>query len=260
MEEHTYQDRLGHAVSCIQGMQPLKLLPSVLVTGVADDRNAFEALLSAYRRQRYPHRCLVVIVPNKSVAKGDLDNENIAILELPSSDHVLMAELINECQFVAAMVSKDYYGPNYITDLALATRYTDASVVTKNAYYMWSSSVGLELLNAGSQYRLTSGKCEMRASLVRAGEVAQIAVREWARDHHDKGMPASKMLGIDEFNYCRNGGSHGFSIEQTDAVCDLMTLDWGLRLANLFSHSASIKIDDDEVSEWNFGRGTSKPI
>jgi hypothetical protein len=34
-----------------------------------------------------------------------------------------------KCELVAGMIAGDYYGPNYLMDMALATRYADAQLL-----------------------------------------------------------------------------------------------------------------------------------
>ena len=240
MHDHTYQDRLSYVVSSIQRNKPPRLLPNVLVIGVANDQRALESLLSSNDRQNFPQRHLMVIASSNLEVTTKLRDGTISLVGLESDGHVRIVDLMGECTFVASMAPEDYYGPNYLTDLVLATRYTDAPVVTKKAHYKWSSSDGLELLNDGSQYRLYSGPFEARASLVRLDKIVNISVGQWARRHGEKGIDAKEIIAIDEFNYCRTAGERGFNRQQEDIVCDLKHLDEGIHWNTLSSFAARV--------------------
>ncbi len=57
------------------------------------------------------------------------------------------------------MVAEDYYGPNYLEDIALATRYTQADLIGKAARYTWE----------GGKFELKQPRRSLSPSAVPAG-------------------------------------------------------------------------------------------
>ena len=97
--------------------------------------------------------------------------------------------------FVTVFSPQDYYGKNYLTDLALSTRFSSESVVGKAAYYS-----GDALMDCEKAYTYVQEPVELRRQMaakacfkegMKAGELAAF-------------HPESRILALDEFNYCEN--------------------------------------------------------
>lgn len=206
LSEHTYQDRLADVVQRAFHLEPLRLLPEVTVIGVVRNAGEEAVIRAAFDRQTYAHKRLILTS------------------ELPSTEK-LAAHVAG---FAAPFVAADYYGPSYLVDLALATRYWKGGV-GKVAHHVWTGSV--ELVGDGKEYRPTAS-LRARASLVPPSILGDVTVAAFDADlifHHDD------FLAIDEFSYCRDGAGHPV----TSAVDDL-ELDHGLPLTELLTVAQSI--------------------
>ncbi|MFP3500656.1 hypothetical protein SB759_41245, partial [Pseudomonas sp. SIMBA_059] len=63
------------------------------------------------------------------------DDPRILVLKPAQLKKTSLGELVGNTPWVAGFVPGDYYGPNYLLDLALATRYSQAQVVGKAAHF-----------------------------------------------------------------------------------------------------------------------------
>src|SRR5690606_1814115 len=130
----------------------------------------------------------------------------------------------------AVMVAEDYYGPHYLTDLALATRYAEAPVVGKVAHYGLAPDQGLELRNAGREYRVV-GEVPARMGAVRLDH-AEGNVRDFVRTLYTAKHEHERALAIDRFNYCAHGAEAGDEVF-ANVDDEVGSLDEGLSLTEL---------------------------
>ena len=103
------------------------------------------------------------------------------------------------------MVAEDYYGPNYVEDLALATRYTPADLIGKAARYSWEGGK-FQLTHPDEAYHPVS-RLPARAAAIRRQGIAQENVLAWVQSLGTRQLQADRGLAIDEFNYCEHGAA-----------------------------------------------------
>ena len=207
----------------IWGLQS-KQLPHIHVLAEAADTNELNLILASYRRQSYTNKSLLVVLE---------DSLNIAIPE-DATVHVCIKETVKKKKigdivtndFIAGFVCGDYYGPNYLLDTILATRYSSAPVIGKGSWHKkQADSVRLHNERQGYSYvkQLPLRSCIFLAKLQNADRLVhflnQLSTEEM---HHEK------CLSIDEFNYCRN-----CTEKSCPAVDDLQHMNCGLPLAEI---------------------------
>ncbi|NQW93709.1 MAG: glycosyltransferase, partial [Polaromonas sp.] len=239
MMNHTYQDRLAYVVSKVTGKPYANLLPGVVVTAYAKNQQQFDCLLGSFNRQSYADRRIVVVVPGGFNPELAPASKNVQILTSAAIDETSIGGLIRTDELVAGMVPDDYYGPNYLLDLAIATRYSTAQGIGKVTHHVWSESVGLNLAFPGCQY-LAAKSIPARCALVRSKLIANMSLREWVTGLYTFQVKATELLGVDEFNYCKNGSSAGCLAEQLDTVNDLKGFNQGITAEELFARSERI--------------------
>jgi glycosyltransferase involved in cell wall biosynthesis/2-polyprenyl-3-methyl-5-hydroxy-6-metoxy-1,4-benzoquinol methylase/spore maturation protein CgeB len=239
MQEHTYQDRLAYVVSKVRGeTHPLQLLPRAVVTAYAGNPGQFAALLESFNRQLYADRQLIIVVPDDFTPERVTDGQSIRVLS--ASDAGLeIGDLLDSGEYVAAMVPDDYYGPNYLADLVLATRYSNASVIGKVSHYAFAPGNGLNLTDDGKQYRLAAG-VPARSCLVKGALIGELPLRDWLAGLDSQRVEAAEVLAVDEFNYCKNGNTPEFLSEHVDIVNDLVDIDTGIGINELIAQAESI--------------------
>lgn len=236
MQSHTYSNRLATIISKVKGSPVPDLLPTVVATGYAANRRAFDALLAGFARQSYARRRLVVVVPNGFSAKPATMESAVRVVPARMAAGLTCGELAGAGELIAGMVAADYYGPNYLLDLALATRYSRASAIGKVSHYQWSAESGCKLVQPGDRY------CEVesvptRSSLVRAELVAAMPLADWVKGLPGRRIEGDGLLSVDEFNYCRDGAISAVDPLTAAIVDDLPALDAGLPVSQLLAHA-----------------------
>lgn len=223
MSEHTYEDRLAFIVSKLTGSLPTSSLPHIRVIARATDRNEVEAVLSSYMRQLYAHRSLLLVLGEGLNASEFAPSEGV---EIRSETEARMMSASDGATFVAVFSPGDYYGAGYLTDLALATRYSTAQVIGKAARFQSARDGTVELLGDGGQYRGATS-VPLRAAIVRSDALGSTNVAALAAAPGAIAAPGLAALSIDEYNYC--GDLVAESCEQVDDIL----LDTGIELARL---------------------------
>lgn len=225
MSEHTCQDRLRYVLEKVRGSALDDELPGIVVVGAATDVAAAMRLFEAFARQHYRHKTLWLV--------GSAE----VLDRLPQRDGIACRLFTNEQArtvglddagpgaWIACFSASDHYGANYLTDLALATRYASNAVIGKGAFHR-SGQDGVQLVSPDAAYRAQSGGLPLRRGMTKADELSGTLawLMEQGCDHL-----LSDAFGIDEFNYCQNGAGTDCS-----AVDDLPGLWAGLPLDTLY--------------------------
>ncbi|KRA30244.1 hypothetical protein ASD68_15470 [Rhodanobacter sp. Root627] len=231
LQEHTYADRLAYILTKISGFPCTKRVPVVHVMACVNDDAQAQRVVEAFFRQSYEHKRLVLVAMDGYMPHIALDWPEISLLgEIQAEGFVPATAWPGD--FVACFSINDYYGPNYLTDLALATLYSDATIIGKASYYMAGES-GLTLIGEGAQYRACLTP-PMQRSIARAAMFAGSVV-EWFSLGESANLEASAAFAVDEFNYVADGGHDSWP----DAD-DLQGLDVGLPLIELLRRAEAI--------------------
>ena len=197
MSEHTYQDRLRYVLEKVGGRPIDDALPRVIVVGHAVDAGHAAVVCAAFERQCYQRKELILVVP----AGLDLP-EKVALTVITEADarDITLAARWPEA-WITCFHPDDHYGENYLTDLALATRYTEAGAIGKSARFECNGR-NVELRNEEEAYR-TGKSIPLRRALVRVADAPVMDLFSMAQ--HGPKAVVRNACAIDEFNYCENG-------------------------------------------------------
>ena len=235
MKEHTYQDRFAYIISKLQDEPIRQLLPNIaLVVHIKSQKN-LESIVGEFDNQSYEYKHLYMVVPKllmRKIVKALKSEKNITVIAESEAKKRKLNELIKE-DWITHIVEEDYYGANYVTDLALSTRYTDATVIGKASYFSYEKSKVL-LNNPKNQY-LLSKELNASSSMIQRGNLKDISLLQWLNFSVFK---EEKMFSIDEFNYCKHGKNSGEDI--LERVTDMQEVNLGLGLKELVRRSEEI--------------------
>lgn len=238
MLEHTYGHRLAYAATRIGLPAQAPVLPRIAVLAHAANASDLDLLLGHYRCQRHADKTLIVVLQTECPC---LELEpGITILSEDQARGQTIGLLASGNDLVAGMVAQDYYGPNYLLDLALATRYSDADAFGKAAHVALKAPDGaLELLQEDAAYR-PANLLSARSTAVRLARVAENDAVSWLESLPYLELEIGNGLALDEFNYCRNGAIPECRAAVTARVDDLDGLDCGITFDTLLSRAAHI--------------------
>lgn len=253
MLEHNYEHRLAYVARKTLQWRGEEFLPVMVVVAFPRSEDECRRVIESYQRQRHVRkRLLLVIQHDKSMASWAApDDDSITVLR--SAEVATSYISTHNCHddWVALMAADDYYGPNYLLDLAIATRYSPSPVVGKATRYQWNDS-GIALLDAGRTYQLGL-YLPVRASAIRADALLAAPALLSMLDGQVPGAWQEPGLAIDAFNYCENG----HRTADLTAVCarvDDLQIDSGIPIDELLNIAEGIPaaaFDESGLPKWN---------
>jgi spore maturation protein CgeB len=146
LEHHTYRERLERILSVV-GLETAAASPPTITILAATNRpHQLEHLLANIRRQTHPEVEPIILLnadafDTAAVEAAAADIPRVKVFQLPES--YTLAECLNHGidqasgAWVAKMDDDDHYGAHYLSDLLLATRYTDARVLGKRGTFCY---------------------------------------------------------------------------------------------------------------------------
>jgi FkbM family methyltransferase len=255
LQEHTYEQRLAYVFSKVSGQEATVRQPAMAVLAAARNQHELSLVLGNFTRQHYPHRSLTVMLADGFVPAAGAMDARVRLLPQGQCAALDVAALAGGADFVAGMVAQDYYGPNYLADIALATTYSQATVTGKKAHYALEGGVA-RLQAAGESYR-PAARFEARSAAVRLALVANQPAAAWIAALATAQVDTQDGLAIDEFNYCRDGQADGAATAAVkEAVDDLAGLDTGVPIGALLRLAEGIApaAEDGRAADMITGR------
>jgi glycosyltransferase involved in cell wall biosynthesis len=254
MLEHSYEHRLAYVARKALGWHGDSALPMMVAVALVGSEDDYRQSIENYQAQRHLHkRLLIVLKASITVEQPPLD-ANITVLDSTVAARSPIGEHIDQHEWLALMSVGDHYGPNYLLDLAIASRYSDYQVVGKVMRYQWCDDA-IELINAGSAYQLNVS-LPVRSSVIRADAFStETALIPWLEQELG-GEWAMPGLAIDPFNYCQNG-RQAKDISVVRSRVDDRGLDPGLSIEELLRTAEGIppaEFDESTLPTWNAAR------
>lgn len=236
MQEHTYAHRLSYVMAKVTDSAMHDTLPSICLLASANDDSQFQALGRHLRRQRYANVVMHVWVSATVRVETSALHPRLCVHHHPQQDTLTVGELANGASWFGTMLAEDYYGANYLLDLALAAGYSQAAVVGKVTHYAADSS-GIRLQNINQEYRCASA-IAARCALIKTSSVAGQSAGDWLNASQILEYRNAQGLSTDAFNYCR--GAASIDEQHVSETVDDLEVDTGLRLDQLLRQAEAI--------------------
>lgn len=235
MLEHTYEQRLNYIVSKLSGKQVVTPLPDVAVLGYARTEEGAQAFLANFQRQTHGGSTLFLVLGRK-VPTPKIEHSRIHYLRRKDVEGKPISAVVGAAELLAGMVAEDYYGPYYLLDMAIATRYSSANGFGKVTRYSYADAE-INLVDPGRAYHHASS-LQLRSAVVRAKIFATHDCFECCRGLASSRYGEGSLLAVDPFNYCQNG-----TAAERDAVhqrVDDLSLDTGFTIEELQARAERI--------------------
>ncbi|MFS8974649.1 methyltransferase domain-containing protein [Cupriavidus necator] len=249
--EHTYGHRLAYILSKVTGKAVSVPLPKIAVVAEAVDQTRALAIISQFESQKYANGSLYLVT---DAVQRVSDGSRIEIVSPARVAGLELGAIAGNADLVAGWVACDYYGPNYLSDIALATRYSDAVAIGKAAYYEARGS-SITLSNGNLAFHYVDA-LPARSAAERVTAVKGINALTWIRELPGRTIDGGKLLAIDEFNYCRDAARLDDARQVTVHVDDLPGVNVGLSAEELLSCAESIEpaAGGDMTGVWLSGK------
>lgn len=218
LSEHTYSHRITQIAHYANiDMADASRLPLITVLAEATTLAEADSLVAQFLRQKITNVRFVLVIP----AQIDL-----SAAEIPSSmfqltpeeaGRVRLGDLVECDEWLAGFVPGDHYGANYLTDLILATRYSNATVFGKSAYH-YAGNDGVRLKD-GPTY-VPVNQLAARRSVMRGDQTPSVRLDRWLRALPEAVLQDGTMLALDPFGYCEGGALDRDGMEKVSATVD----------------------------------------
>lgn len=232
MQEHTYAHRLSYVMTKVNGSAKHDSLPSICLLACAADDTEFQALGRHLQRQRYAN---VVMYVAANFEASPLD-PRLRLLSYQQLNTLTLEELANGASWFGTMLAEDYYGANYLLDLALAAGYSQATVIGKVTHYA-ANSGAIQLHNADQEYRHASA-IAARCSLIKTSSLPRQTAGDWLNGSQTLEYRDPQGLAIDAFNYCKNAANN--NEQQVSESVDDLEINTGIHLDQLLQRAEAI--------------------
>ena len=225
MAEHTYADRLSYICNKIFDYNKTDTKNKVIMFGIANSYDEFEYIYQSFYKQSYINKQLCIITKFNKQVKED----NIQIFEDKNKFIEYLVSLSDKQNiFIGCMNPQDYYGINYITDLILSIKYSNADAFGKGSYYKFESD-NIILQNSDIEYKkIDILNCD--SSIVRLDAFSKNDLENLVINN-DKTIKLDNMLSIDSFNYCQNAKNADYELLK-QYIEDLNIVDTGVDVLN----------------------------
>ena len=234
MQEHTYEQRLGYVMAKVTGTSQAHVLPSVAVVAYAKTTEQVEQLLASFQRQTLEGCTLHILLGKK--AKAPSTEARVNFIASGEAKGQILSQVVGDVSWVAGFVAQDYYGPNYLLDLALATRYSQACAFGKIEHFQ-GDGAAIQLQNLGRAYH-KSTSLAVRSALVKADGIQLEDFTTWVRELDTLSLDEGRLLAIDRYNYCRD--AQYLDPQALAARVNDLTLDTGLSIEALQQRAEAI--------------------
>lgn len=244
--EHTYAHRLAYIKSKLTGQAYEFQRAHLYVVSRVDNEAELNYIRENFERQTYTNKSLLLISADNFSIHDDAISSEMTVCRNLSQFIAHLNNIVDPSAKISVFSKTDYYGANYLFDLALSCQYSDAEVVGKNTYYS-QTEFGVKLVNDGSQYR-PCDELMARSALFSRVILTENLVNELYECPESVSLKQQKMLAIDEFNYCRI--TTGIAIRDVeDLVSDLSIADQGITYSTqLISISESLESLPDDIA------------
>ena len=241
MRQHTYTERMNKICQDVLGWKKKDSF-SICVFSCISQEGDFNRILRNWKRQEYPSRLVIA---------SDVP------LDFPLEDNltIIRKEELNpflknmDCEYYCYFSANNYYGANYLTDMAVATAYSANSVIGKGSYF--TKQFGAYLLQGREMsYRyLNRVKCDR--CMVK-GTILEEYLKVISRNEREF-LEDFVVTSIDFFNFCE--GEHaasceivddlsleeGYSIDEIYQICEKLPNQGHYQIQEQFSGAAFLK-------------------
>ncbi|RAN87853.1 hypothetical protein B5P41_21795 [Bacillus sp. SRB_28] len=134
LSNHTYENRVADMLNCI-GFNYQSSVRTVTVIGVVKSQEDYKKLMEQFNRQVLEQKKLIILL---DIFEGYLDifnqnnNESIQTYLIDYMHHYKSINEIIDTEYYALFNLNYYYDKYYLTDMMLATLYTEKTNIVKN--------------------------------------------------------------------------------------------------------------------------------
>ncbi|WP_420934012.1 glycosyltransferase [Alteromonas sp. A081] len=200
LSEHTYSARFNYILNKVNGTNQNEPLPNFTVVTIIETQEQLDYILELASRQSLkPTKVLAITQEGIEKSLSSLNSPfagDVRLVSMSEAQKYKVKDIKVSNEWVALFDARDYYGPNYLLDIALSTKYSKAKAIGKTKHFDASSGEAI-LQDKGATYKdnvvLSNRCCAISSSFNQ-----HILLNVLGDSFNVKG------LSIDSFNYCKS--------------------------------------------------------
>ena len=246
LTNHTSKERLQYILNKIKINKTLELKKYVYCISRVETQEEINYVIDTFNKFSYTYKKLILLIPD-DMDLIKFEDTRIRTITEKYGKSVTISNF-GKCDWVALISSKDHYGSEYLTDIMLATKFSNAMAIGKACYYS-TDGMTYDLINDGLRYSYVN-ILDYRSSCVVSSIISNNSIFELGRLIDFGTFTGISCLSIDEFNYARN-----CTMKQVPFVDDLSISNQGLSFDYLNSHIC--KLHNIDQSNTYFQNGSN---
>jgi len=200
LSEHTYSARFNYILNKVNGTKQNEQLPNFTVVTIIETQKQLDYILELASRQSLkPTKVLAITQEGIEKSLSSLNSPfagDVRLVSMSEAQKYKVKDIKAANEWVALFDARDYYGPNYLLDIALSTKYSKAKAIGKTKHFDASSGEAI-LQDKGANYKdnvvLFNRCCAISSSFNQ-----HVLLTVLGDSFNVKG------LSIDSFNYCKS--------------------------------------------------------
>ena len=229
LSNHLYEDRLNYITKKVFNKTTRKADPKIIVISKVKTSEEADRIQNMFNQQTYKSAELILITSTDITV-----DDKFKLLNSQEADKLKITDL-KEYDYVTYFNPNDWYGSNYLTDLALTCRYGDYNGIGKAAYFE-SIDNTISVKNSLEIYKNVNV-----LSLSRAIVKSELLTDYNLNNLNEVSVSNDNLFSIDEFNYCQN-----FMGSLCEAAADLQIADQGIEISDITNLAENIKADEEQ--------------
>lgn len=213
LNNHTSTSRMVYILDKLN-IDYYDIIPDVALVIEITNKEEYILAKSVFERQIYRDKKLFIIVKDESLNIEIEEHEkNIYTIKKDTLDNKEEFIKLLNCDYVAVINLKNYYGSYYINDLINATLYTDAQIIGKKSFFNYSkykliNKDNLSIKNENKEFQyvniLDLDKSIFRIDILRDNNIKSI--EEVIKNNEiDLFRFGYRYLSVDKYNFIEDG-------------------------------------------------------
>ena len=204
LHEHTYEDRLHYIASKTIKKPRKDNSRKVLIIGLVKNKDHIKNIIDSYESQLYKNKKLIIIFDNVFSYDQSLHkNIDIKTYQKYDSKTVSLSSLSSDGEWIGGFSPNDYYGRNYLIDLVIAGKYSNALAVGKKTINCIESDKFV-LRNENNEYSYVE-EIAFRSGIGNRNIFNhEINLYDFAINIDTDSFRHENLFSIDQFNYFKN--------------------------------------------------------
>ena len=190
IQQHTYKERLEYLFTRVFNANPDVTSPKIAVFSIVKTKQDLTWVKAAYLRQNHTHKQLLLFSDSTEISSLNGETEI-------HSTNLIHQVLAGDFDYYAYFSPRNYYGKNYLLDLALSTRYATVSAIGKSAFFA-NKDEKLQYQEGLGSYRLID-RLQIDRAMFAAHLLKSITPLSITSDSWLENLPC---LSIDAYKYC----------------------------------------------------------